>query len=769
MKWRFTWPRIIAAVLLILGFAAWYVPRISADRYREPIHTALERALKRKVEIRGAINFQLLPLPGFTLNDVVVGEDPSVGPEPAAYIGILRARPKVTSLLGRPLEFASVDLENAYINLTRVETTSAAGSENTVRWNFTSLTRSRLPSSFPAIHLIASRVNFKFGDTKSIFYLFNTDVDLWPPAASGGPWDIRVHAEPARTDRPARGFGSFSARGQWRPADSSLTLDVKLEKSELSDIVTLFQGREAGLHGHIQGDAHLAGPITRVGLAARVTLDDIHGWNQTPPGGGAWPLAVGGFINIPGQVVEIRTTTSGRQSPLDIRYRVTDYLGKPRWAMTAIFSQLPMSPVMGLARNLGLPIPPDMSYEGTAEGAVGFSIPEGTPRWDGQVRVANSTLSVAGAPPLRIPVADLRFAESTVTLAPAAVENDSHETATLSGAFNLNSRKLDASLTSEGMSIASLRRQISIAGVPLLSQATAGTWSGNLSFSNTDALWTGDVRLKDADVPFEAFSEPLHITTAEATLTGAGVVVKHFDLTEAGVEAQGDYRYDPALDRPHRFHVSVSRCTGEALQKILMPALRRGNFLNYALNLGSVPEPDWLRALHADGTIQVASLSIGPASLTRLRARVLWDGLQVRLAALQGQANDGSFAGLALISLAQRQPSYQFSGKLTGLPWRSGTLDAEGTLTTSGAGLDLLKSLSAKGSFRAHDVTLPPLDAWDRIDGCFDWSSAKLKLTQLVMISGSDTWLGVAETADDGQLVVRVSDGTKQIQTSLKM
>ena len=33
------------------------------------------------------------------------------------------------------------------------------------------------------------------------------------------------------------------------------------------------------LHGHIWGDAHLAGPLNRVGLAGRVMLDDIHGWN----------------------------------------------------------------------------------------------------------------------------------------------------------------------------------------------------------------------------------------------------------------------------------------------------------------------------------------------------------------------------------------------------------------------------------------------------------------------------------------------------------
>ena len=94
-------------------------------------------------------------------------------------------------------------------------------------------------------------------------------------------------------------------------------------------------------------------------------------------------------------------------------------------------------------------------------------------------------------------------------------------------------------------------------------------------------------------------------------------------------------------------------------------------------------------------------------------------------------------------------------------------MDADGTLTTSGTGLDLLKSMAAKGSFRARDVTLPMIEAWDRIDGCFDWTPAKLKLTQLVMTTGAETYLGAAETADDGQLALKVSDGTRQIQAAL--
>ena len=357
MKRWLTWPKILLYALVLLLGAAYYVPKISAARFREPIQAGLEAALGRQVEI-GEVAFRLLPVPGFTISEVKIGEDPSIGQEPTAYIKTLRGRPRFSSLLGGPLEFASVDLEDTSVNLTRVEAPGGFNQNNAVHWNFSSLLRPKLLAAFPSVHMSGGRVNFKFGDTKAVFYLLNTDVDLWPPAKADGPWTLRVNAEPARTDRPAHGFGSFVARGEWQPEKALVTLDVNLEKSELGDMVTLFRGQESDLHGHIWGSAHLAGPLTRLGLAGHVMLDDIHGWNQTPPGGSAWPVVLSGAINVSGQAIDIRATTGGKQPPLDVRYRVTNYLGTPHWGLTALFSQLSVAPLVAIARNLGLGLPP---------------------------------------------------------------------------------------------------------------------------------------------------------------------------------------------------------------------------------------------------------------------------------------------------------------------------------------------------------------------------------------------------------------------------
>lgn len=768
--------RVLIALAALL-LAAWYVPRISADRYRDRVHAALEKALRRKVEI-GELRFRLLPTPGLTIANVTIGEDPKIGAEPVAYVTLLVAVPRFTSLFGGPLEFASVDLQDASLNLTRVDRT-----EHDVSWNFASLLSKETLAAFPSVHMRGGRVNFKFGDTKSLFYLLNTDVDLWPPDSARGPWTLRVHAEPARTDRPARGFGSFVLRGQWLQSNQSTTLDVRLEQSELGDMLTLFNGSESGIHGDVSGDAHLAGPLNRIGIAGRMTISDVHGWNQTPPGGSGWRFAIGGAIDAMGQTIDLNARVAGAQSPLALRYRVADYLGRPRWGVTVNLNHFPLAPVPDIARNLGLPVPADFKFEGTADGAVGYSLPEGSPRMDGpmymngKMNLTNSTLVVAGTPPLHIPVAELHFSGSRINLEAAEVTNESKETAAIAGSWDADARKLNVELSSDGMSIASLKRQISVAGIPLLGNVTSGTWKGDLRYtseaSEPGTGWSGEVNLLDAEIPFEAFSAPMHVLSADATIDGAGLSLKRVNLKIGGIAAQAEYRYDALAPRPHKFRITVPEASGPALEKLLMPTLRRGNFFTYAFNFGRVPEPDWLRNMRADGTIQSGRLDLGGGRFTKLRARVIWEGTDVRLAGLETQFGEAAFQGAATVHLAGRQPGYEVQGKLSGFAWHGGTISADGTLSTSGTGTALLSNIRAQGSFdgrnvESRDTTPSAAEVYDSVSGTFEWASPRLRLPQVVMKSGADTYVGSAELEDNGQFTVKVSDGTKHTQVAVQ-
>ncbi|HVY91090.1 MAG TPA: hypothetical protein VHA14_00020, partial [Bryobacteraceae bacterium] len=541
MKRYFTWPRAILAALALLGLSSYAIPKMTQGWYRDRVLHAMETGLGRKVEI-GQVNFRVLPTPGLAIHDVRIGEDPSIGTEPAAYIDTLVVRPAILALFTGRLKVGSATLEDASLNFTRIDNGPAG-----VRWNFTTLTSKATgvsstgapaaPSSVPAIHMSGGRVNFKFGDTKSVFYLLDTDIDVSPSAVPNGPLKIRIGGEPARTDRFSRGFGSFVAEGKWNPSDHSLEMDVRLEKSELSDVLSLFEGSQSELLGTVWGEAHLAGPMSKIGISGRLNVSDLHGWNQSPPGGNAWPLSIGGAIDVPGQRIELQASGAEPQSPIGATFHVSDYLRRPKWAATININGVPVAPLTGMARNFGIAIPSDVKFDGTASGVIGYSSSAGAstdpPALDGSVRISNTTLTAQGAPPLKMARADIKFSGSSIALSPTAIVNDAGESADIDGQYDIASGQFGVSLTSSGMSIASLRRQVSVAGVPLMALATNGMWSGSLHFAklpDQPGGWTGDIHLKDTEIPFEAFAQPIHLHEADATLDATGAVMKHISV-----------------------------------------------------------------------------------------------------------------------------------------------------------------------------------------------------------------------------------------------
>src|SRR5260370_30044888 len=73
---------VLLLLLLIAGFMA---PVFTADQYGRRLQASLERALGRRVEI-GRVRFNLFKGPGFSVDNVTIYEDPSIGMEPVVYI-----------------------------------------------------------------------------------------------------------------------------------------------------------------------------------------------------------------------------------------------------------------------------------------------------------------------------------------------------------------------------------------------------------------------------------------------------------------------------------------------------------------------------------------------------------------------------------------------------------------------------------------------------------------------------------------------------------
>jgi hypothetical protein len=304
--------KIFTAAVVLVVVAGIAAPKFQASQYRDKIRDAMQLALNRKVEI-GEIRYNVFTGPGFSVTNVTIAEDPELGAEPIAYVnsvGALTAVPRLWSLFTGHLEFASLRMEDAQINLTRSEPQPGQ-----YRWNVERLMRPSIIAAFPNISIRNSRINFKTGDLKSTVYLLDCDLDITPPSGGSDGWHVRFEGKPARTDRPARGSGLFTAKGVWYNSAGKLDLDLQLDRSEVSDIVSLIRGEDAGLQGIVSGKAHLAGPTSAIGISGRLNIAELHGWDQSVPQGEVWPLnlheaAVGGF----GQHAELRGGTAGQCS-----------------------------------------------------------------------------------------------------------------------------------------------------------------------------------------------------------------------------------------------------------------------------------------------------------------------------------------------------------------------------------------------------------------------------------------------------------------------
>jgi hypothetical protein len=295
-----------AGALLGIGIAA---PYVTVDQYAIRLQHSIERALGRKVEL-GGVHFSLFKGPGFTVDYVTIHEDPSIGHEPIVYVqrdsGSMSIAPSIWSLLGGRFVIASIRLEGASINLAKSGPASQWG-----RWNFASFVNRSVMSSTPAIHVRDSRIHFKFGDEKSVFYLTETDLDISPPGSVGRAWKVECQAKPARTDRPAQGLGSFSLKGRWFLDPERLDMDMVLDRTGLGELTALVSGQSGSVHGTISARLHFGGPIASVGIQGRLNIEDVHRWDLLPPKGQGWPLDVRGLWNLVGQQIELQSNSAG--------------------------------------------------------------------------------------------------------------------------------------------------------------------------------------------------------------------------------------------------------------------------------------------------------------------------------------------------------------------------------------------------------------------------------------------------------------------------
>jgi len=778
------WLSIAAAVLLVIGIVA---PYLSGNQFAPRIQSALENALGRKVDL-GPVHFSLFAGPGFSVDNVVIHENPAFGIEPIAYVGSLEAVPRITSIFGGRLEFASIRLDDASINVAKTGGPSEPG-----RWNLEPLLNPSVMRAIPEVHVRSGRINFKFGDTKSVFYLTDTDLDIAPPgpraSRDGATWNVELSGEPARTDKPAHGFGNFLASGRWTQSRGGrLDLDVRLEKSALSEIVALVHGFDAGIHGTVTARMHLAGPLDDIRISGNLDLEDVHRWDRMPPYGQSWPLRLAGRLNVPAQTVEMESSTAGGQTlPLAVRFRCADYLSQPHWGVAVNWNRFPAGPVLDLARHMGADLPPRLNVTGSLDGVLGYT---GQGSLQGELDFHDASVAMPDSPPIGSPEARLVFDRGHAHLAPAVVRTAQDETAQLEADYDWKAQALDLTVSTGAMRVASLRAQAALAAIPWLDQVASGQWSGQLRYqmttepppahplpptatlpSVTGNGWTGDIDLQNAQFKLPGLADPVSVAAASAHIDGARVAVDHIRAQVGKIALQGEYRYEPQMARAHRLHIRIAEANGAELERLLMPTLRHSRgLLARALSLGRPSLPEWLAGRRLDAIVQIGTLHLGGVDVDHLQTHLLWDAAKAEFADIGAGVDGGRVTGVLSVNLRGGRPVYRLEAQAEGFKWKSGKVDAEAVLESSGTGEDLLARLHSSGTFAAHGVEMEALPDLESVSGAYDliWSRTApiLRFTDLELVSGDDTYTGQGSTQTDGRLLFQLTSGEKEMRMS---
>lgn len=767
------------AILLALGLLA---PYIAADQFGERLQASLQRALGRRVELRAKVHFSLLHGPAFRVDGgdngsgVVIHEDPSLGIEPVAYVKALEVRPSLWHLLVGKFVVASIRLEDASINLAKSGPASEWG-----RWNFASMVNPEVMHELPAIHIRNGRINFKFGDQKSGFYLTEADLDISPPGAIGSGWDVAVATKLARTDRTSIGLGSFTLKGRWYVAPERVDLNLEVADTGLDELTTLMRGEAGGIHGTVTSRFHLAGPVNRIGIEGRLNIEDVHRWDLLPSKSNRWPIDIRGQLNLLTQVLELQSNSARDvHLPLSVRFRVSDYLSRPRWAVAVNWNQFPCPPLMQLARDMGAQLPPKLQVSGTVDGAIGYS---GEGSFQGTLGFHDAALTIPDSPPVRFEHAYLVTDHGHVRLSPAEARSGEDDRAEIEADYGIDTDTLDLSIVTESMKVSSLRLQVALAAVPWLEQVTTGEWSGELRYHREPArqtaaqpagpshiaAWTGDLQVKDASIAVPGLADPLQLSAAHAHIDGARLALDGMDAQAGKLAFTGKYQYDPEAARPHRINLQADSIDAADLEAEFLPALRRNTSL-IARALRRAALPDWLRGRSAEGAVSVDDLTLAGEHFRHVRGHLIWDQARVEFDGLQAGVAGADLTGKLAVNLRGNRPAYKFAARLKGWEWQSGHLDAQGTLETSGTGAQLLENLTSEGALSGSALDLGTPLAWRCISASFRLAlpeaAPKLRLTALNLRNGDDSYTGQGALQENGRLVLLLSNGSKEMRIS---
>ncbi|MDW5264621.1 MULTISPECIES: AsmA family protein [Acidobacteriaceae] len=274
-RFLFLWLALLALLLLAI-----VPPLISVNRLQHRIATSISQSLGRPVHL-DQVTLNLLPLPGFTLNNLVVDEDPAFGSEPIIRANSVRVTLRIRSLWTKRVEFSTISFTDPSVNLVHLPNG---------KWNLESilLQASHIEAAptaqkkagptprFPYIEATGARLNIKLGQEKIPLSFTDAEFALWLPSPE--QWHLRLKANPARTDTVVSGAGTIQVEGTLGRAASLRQVPIHLQgewrDAPLGGASRVLFGRDAGWRGNMTLSANIQGTVGNSSVEAKFSTSD---------------------------------------------------------------------------------------------------------------------------------------------------------------------------------------------------------------------------------------------------------------------------------------------------------------------------------------------------------------------------------------------------------------------------------------------------------------------------------------------------------------
>jgi len=681
---------LTAAVVIVL---ALFLLRPGASRLKSRISSSISSGVGRPVEI-GSVHFQLLPRPGFDLENLVVYDDPAFGAEPMLRASEVTAALRLTSLLRGRLEIARLDLTEPSLNLVHGENG---------RWNLEALlertahnslaptakAKSEVRPGFPYIEGTSARINFKSGPEKKPYALTNADFSLWQE--SENEWGVRLKAQPIRSDLNLNDTGVLQVNGTWQRAaalhDTPVQFNMEWSRAQLGQLTKLFTGTDQGWRGGMQLDVSLTGTPAKLQISSTASIEDFRRYDIAS-----------------GEPLRLAAHCEGQYSSVDHIFhqmicgapagtgQITvkgdfGFPGSHRYELLLSAADVPASAMIALLRRAKKNLPQDLTASGMLRGSISIQEDAAAAKHQAEGRGEISDFHLASATdkteigPQTIPFVfsnngqvgrnwpkSVAWGKSApgvhgaegphLEFGPFALGSGHAASPTVAGWMDRSG--YDVSVAGEA-EIARVLRVARMLGVPALPANAEGTAQMDLEIAGPWAKWgygtqsgfpgpqvTGTAKLRNVRALIHGAGGPVEISAADMQLLPDGVHVGRVSAKVAGATWTG------SLEMPRgcgnfaacgvHFNLNASQIETSQLAAWVSPSAKEKPWYRM-LESSTQPGTSFAASLRASGRLSAARVQVQNLTATQLTATVNVDRGVVTLSDLNADFLDGRHRG----------------------------------------------------------------------------------------------------------------------------